>query len=293
MAPIDFYIPALQSDASVNALVFNQFSDVSLVYDFAIVTKVLLSDLSGMQFVINNDQFNASDPSLNDIKLTISDDFMENAFWNLFTDQLFKYDDGNVYPVQQYVKTILNANGNGSYLVDNWQEVAVASLIDKTYGSFKYTVLFENEDAIVASIPGQFNTALNNTLDTIWTSATDATTGNYLVEGLESNIKIFQSLGTLLQKALINEPNRFDKALNDLSANPLKLREFNDNILMVGDTLQFLVNLYPSPSQNLQIVSGANFNSTAVVVVKVVLQIDDSNSDVITKSTRVYENIID
>jgi hypothetical protein len=287
MSPIDFYFPALQSDASVNALVFNQFTDASLVYDFAIVTKVLLSDLSGMQYFINNDQFNAADPSLNDIKVTLKSDFFEGVFWNLFTDQSFNYDNGNVYPIQQYVKNILNANANNSYIVENWQELSVASLIDKTYGSYKYTVLFQNEDAIVASIPTQFNTALNNTLDYIDTNSFDAS-NNYLIEGLgpqPANRKVFESMSTILQKALILDPSRFNNALNDLYS----LRDFNSDIIQVNDTIQFLVNLYPSPSQNLQVVSGASFSNTPVVV-KVVLKVVASNSDMITKSVRTYNN---
>jgi hypothetical protein len=285
MSPIDFYLPALESDASVNTLVFNQFSDASLVYDFAIVSKVLLSDLSGMQFIINNDQFNPADPSLNDIKLTISDDFMENAFWNLFTDQSFNYDNGSVYPTQPYVTAILNANRNSSFIVDNWQELSVVTLIDKAYGNYKYTVLFQNEDAIASSIPTQFNTALNNTLDTIYNDATDVN-GSYLIEGLGSNIKIFQSLGGMLQKSLINDVGRFDKALNDLS-NPLITREFNEHIIKVGDTIQFLVNLKTSSAQSSLTIPNTSFSSTPVLI-KVVLEIVESNSDRITKTIRTY-----
>jgi hypothetical protein len=289
MSPIDFYLPALESDASVNTLVFNQFSDASLVYDFAIVSKVLLSDLSGMQFIINNDQFNPNDPSLNDIKLTISDDFMEGVFWNLFTDQSFNYDNGNVYPVEQYVKNILIASGNKKYIVDNWQELSVASLIDKAYGSYKYTVLFQNEDAIASSIPTQFNTALNNTLDTIYNDATDVN-DNYLVESLGSNIQIFQSLGGILQKSLINDVGRFDNVLNDLSnplSGPLITREFNEHIIKIGDTIQFLVKLSTSTAQSSLSIPNASFSNSPVII-KVVLEIVESGSDMITRSVRIY-----
>jgi len=290
MSPIDFYFPALESDASVNTLVFNQFTDASLVYDFAIVTKVLLSDLSGMQYFINNDQFNAADPSLNDIKVTLTSDFFEGVFWNLFTDQSFNYDNGSVYPVKQHVQTILTANSTNprTFIVDNWQELSVASLINKVYGSYKYTVLFQNEDAIVASIPTQFNTALNNTLDYIDSNSFDPVTDTYLIEGLgpqPANLKVFESMSTILQKALILDPARFNNALNDL----YKLREFNSDIIQVNDTIQFLVNLSPSPSQNLQVISGANYNSSpdANVIVKVVLKVVASNSDMITNTVRV------
>lgn len=287
MPAIDFYFPALQSDASVNALVFNEFTDASLVYDFAIVSKVLLSDLSGMQFFINNDQFDPSNPNNNDVKVTLTDAFFENVFYNLFTDQSFNYDNGSVYPVKQYVQTILTANSNNTFLVSNWPELSVASLINKVYGSYKYTVLFQNEDAVVSSIPTQFNTALNNTLDTIGNNAYDSTTNQYLVTGLGSqpaNLKIYESLSNILQKALILEPSRFNNALE----NPYDLRDFHKDILKVDDTIQFLVNLNPSPTQNLQVVSGANPSYGSYVTVKVVLKIVESNSDVIATSVKEW-----
>ena len=269
MAPLLFKLTAVNSDVDADSLTFFSYSETTQTADMTIFHEFPLADFKGIKVKVNNDQFDSANPENNDLNIKFTTDFFDGPLKNLFSNT-FEIATQNTtvssttFPNAVYISRILS---DTNFKIEHWEELAVSGLIEKILGDYKKTPMVSNEDAVVATLPANFNNAINQKLTAGKAKVSNNGVFTEYDIASEAGNDFKNSVATALKKVLGSEPARLTSALNSAGT----YVDFNTGVFSSGDLIEIIMNLNANYNQfNLD---KTTYYTGPGVVVRVILKL--------------------